>query len=129
MADVVAPYDVERETVDGNDVVAVWDAFGRFLVAAREGRGPFLLECLTQRLRGHYEGDAAKYRKAPAARELQENDPILRLQRRGVAEGWFAEDAPVVVEAGAADAVEQAVLFARESAFPPVDLIGRMVYA
>ena len=60
---------------------------------------------------------------------MQENDPILRLQRRGVAEGWFAEDAPVVVEAGAADAVEQAVLFARESAFPPVDLIGRMVYA
>jgi acetoin:2,6-dichlorophenolindophenol oxidoreductase subunit alpha len=129
VSDVVAPYDVERETVDGNDVVVVWDAFGRFLASAREGRGPFLLECLTHRLRGHYEGDPGKYREALATADWQEKDPILRLQRRGVEAGWFAEDAPAGVESDAADAVEQAVQFARSSAFPPVELIERMVYA
>jgi pyruvate dehydrogenase E1 component alpha subunit len=129
VSDVVAPYDVERDTVDGNDVVAVWDAFGRYLASAREGRGPFLLECLTHRLRGHYEGDAGKYREALAAADWQEKDPILRLQRRGIENGWFGEDGPAVVESEAADAVEQAVRFARASAFPPVELIGEMVYA
>ena len=61
---MVAPYDVERATVDGNDVLAVWDAFAGYLASARTGGGPFLLECLTVRLGGHYEGDAAKYREA-----------------------------------------------------------------
>jgi acetoin:2,6-dichlorophenolindophenol oxidoreductase subunit alpha len=129
VGDVVAPYGVERDTVDGNDVAAVWDAFGRFLASARAGRGPFLLECLTHRLRGHYEGDPGKYREALAPADWQEKDPILRLQRHGVAQGWFAEDELPAVESEAAGAVEQAVQFARDSAFPPVDLISSLVYA
>ena len=63
VSDVVAPYGLERATVDGNDVVAVWEVFGGYLDAARAGTGPFLLECLTHRLRGHYEGDAGAYRR------------------------------------------------------------------
>jgi acetoin:2,6-dichlorophenolindophenol oxidoreductase subunit alpha len=129
VSDVVAPYEVERETVDGNDVVAVWNAFGRFLGSAREGRGPFLLECLTHRLRGHYEGDPGQYREALAAAEWQEQDPILRLQRHGIEQGWLTEEALPGIESEAAEAVERAVRFARESAFPPVDRIAQMVYA
>jgi TPP-dependent pyruvate/acetoin dehydrogenase alpha subunit len=129
VSDVVAPYDIERDTVDGNDVIAVWDAFGRYLASARKGGGPFLLECLTHRLRGHYEGDPGKYREAVPGAVWQEQDPILRLQRFGIAQGWFAEDALPAIEAEAADAVEQAVQFARGSAFPPVELIAEMVYA
>ena len=60
--------------------------------SARAGRGPFLLECLTHRLRGHYEGDPGKYREALADAEWQEKDPILRLQRHGIAQGWFEDD-------------------------------------
>ena len=129
VSDVVAPYEMERETVDGNDVFAVWDTFGRYLAAARAGGGPFLLECLTHRLRGHYEGDPGRYREALAAADWQEKDPILRLQRTGVAQGWFTEDALPAVEAEAAAAVEQATRFARESPFPATGLIGQMVYA
>jgi TPP-dependent pyruvate/acetoin dehydrogenase alpha subunit len=129
VSDVVAPYEIERETVDGNDVGAVWDACGRFLGAARAGGGPFLLECLTHRLRGHYEGDPAQYREALGAAEWQEKDPVLRLERRGLAEGWLTEDAAAGLAAEAADAVEEAVRFARESAFPPAGLTEAMVYA
>ena len=75
VSDVVAPYEVERDTVDGNDVVAVWAAFGRFLEAARAGGGPFLLECLTHRLRGHYEGDPDAYREALADADWQDEGP------------------------------------------------------
>jgi TPP-dependent pyruvate/acetoin dehydrogenase alpha subunit len=129
VSDVVAPYGLERETVDGNDVGAVYETFGRFLAAARTGRGPFLLECLTHRLRGHYEGDPAKYREAISKAEWQEKDPILRLQRRGIEEGWFDEEAAAAIEREAADAVEQAVSFGRASEFPPLDLTVQLTYA
>ncbi len=129
VADVVAPYEVKRNTVDGNDTVATREAFARFLDGARAGRGPFLLECLTHRLRGHYEGDPGKYREALAASDWQEQDPILRLQRHGVANGWFGADVPPAIEADAAEAVDEAVRLARGSSFPPVSLIEEMVYA
>src|SRR5690349_19409243 len=129
VSDVVAPYGLERETVDGNDVVAVHDAFGRFLSAARAGGGPALLECLTHRLRGHYEGDPAKYREAISKAEWQEKDPVLRLQRRGIEEGWFDEGAAAAIEQEALEAVEAAVEFGRASAFPPLELAAELTYA
>jgi acetoin:2,6-dichlorophenolindophenol oxidoreductase subunit alpha len=129
VTDVVAPYGLTRETVDGNDVVAVWDAFARFLASARAGRGPLLLECLTYRLRGHYEGDPAHYREALAAADWQEKDPILRLQRHGISEGWFVEDDAKAIEQEAQKAVDAAVEFARASPFPPTGLISDLTYA
>jgi TPP-dependent pyruvate/acetoin dehydrogenase alpha subunit len=129
VSDVVAPYGLERETVDGNDVVAVWAAFHRFLTAARGGAGPMLLECLTHRLRGHYEGDPAKYREALATEDWQEKDTVLRLRRRGVGAGWFSEDEAAAAERDAAAAVEAAVAFARASPFPPPGLAEELVYA
>ena len=129
VSDVVAPYDLERETVDGNDVGAVHAAFGRFLAEARGGGGPMLLECLTHRLRGHYEGDPQRYREALAAEEWQELDPILRLQRRGAEEGWLDDDTSSRLEQDAREQVEEAVRFARESPFPPVSLTAELVYA
>jgi acetoin:2,6-dichlorophenolindophenol oxidoreductase subunit alpha len=125
VSDVVAPYGIERQTVDGNDVLAVWDAFA----TARGAGGPYLLECLTQRLRGHYEGDPAAYREAISAEDWQEKDPILRLQRHGVEQGWFAESALQAIETEAAEAVEAAVRFARESPFPAPSLVTELVYA
>ena len=130
VSDVVAPWHFDRETVDGNDVVAVAEAFGRLLSEARGGGGgPFLLECLTHRLRGHYEGDPQHYRQALAAEDWQELDPILRLQRLGLAEGWLDADAPARLEDEAHEEVEAAVAFARESPFPPPGRTTELVYA
>jgi len=122
VSDVVAPYGLARETVDGNDVLAVRDAFAPFLAAARSGEGPFLLECLTHRLRGHYEGDPAHYREALAAEEWQRLDPILRLQRTLGVDG-------VDEETAARADVEAAVAAARESPFPDTRLTRSLVYA
>jgi TPP-dependent pyruvate/acetoin dehydrogenase alpha subunit len=129
VSDVVAPYEVERATVDGNDAVAVWDTFERFLAAARGGGGPFLLECLTYRLGGHYEGDPGQYREALADADWREKDPILRLQRHGIGEGWFEEGELAIVESDAAAAIARAVELARQSSFPSVGLSEEMVYA
>jgi acetoin:2,6-dichlorophenolindophenol oxidoreductase subunit alpha len=122
VSDVVAPYGVESETVDGNDAVAVREAAARFVAEGRTGEGPFLLECLTHRLRGHYEGDPERYREALAAEEWQELDPIARLQRRLGIDGNENEHQ-------ARKEVDEAVRFARESAFPPAGLTDELVYA
>jgi pyruvate/2-oxoglutarate/acetoin dehydrogenase E1 component/TPP-dependent pyruvate/acetoin dehydrogenase alpha subunit len=129
VSDVVAPYEVTRETVDGNDVAAVWEAFGRFLDAVRSGEGPLLLECLTHRLSGHYVGDPAQYREALADGEWQQKDPILRFQRAAAEQGWFDDQAAAAIEVEARDEIEAAVEFGRASSFPEPGVAAGLVYA
>ena len=88
-----------------------------------------LLECLTHRLRGHYEGDPGAYREALAADDWQAKDPVLRLWRRGVEAGWFTAEEAAAAERDAAAAVEDAVAFARASPFPEPSLTEELVYA
>ena len=74
-----APYDA-AQTVDGNDLPAVWAAAARG-PAVRAGRGPYLLECMTFRMAGHYVGDSQQYRSKDELAEILEKCPIERLQR------------------------------------------------
>jgi acetoin:2,6-dichlorophenolindophenol oxidoreductase subunit alpha len=129
VSDVVAPYGFERETVEGSDAVAVWDAFAGMLDSARGGSGPFLLECLTYRRRGHYEGDQQKYRDPAAEQEWAERDPIAQFRARAAAEGWIDSDEAAAIEGAAAAEVEEAVRFARESPFPDPGITADLVYA
>ncbi len=88
-----------------------------------------LLECLTHRLRGHYEGDPAHYREAISAADWQDKDPILRFQRHAVDAGWIDERQGEAIERDAVEAVEAAIAFGRDSEFPAADLPARLVYA
>jgi pyruvate dehydrogenase E1 component alpha subunit len=129
VSDAVAPYDFARETVDGNDAGAVWSAFSGFLARARAGEGPFLLECLTHRLSGHYVGDPAAYREALAADEWRALDPIVRLRERLMTEGVLSEADADGIAAAAVAAVASAETFARESAWPDPSLTTDLAYA
>ncbi|MTD53188.1 hypothetical protein GKO32_04225 [Amycolatopsis sp. RM579] len=129
VSDLVAPWDIPASTVDGNDASAVWDVFGGLLEKVRAGTGPALLEALTHRLRGHYEGDPDRYREAVSSEEWQERDPIHRLQRTGLGEGWFGDDEIKTAEQDALAAVEDAVSWARQSPQPTPELAGSLVYA
>ena len=128
VSDVVAPYGLERATVSGSDVAEVWDAFGAFARSAREGGGPFLLECLTHRRRGHYEGDSDSYRDSDEA-EWERKDPIARLTADGLADGWLTTEQRELIEAEARAEIEAATAFARESPYPPPELPAQMTYA
>jgi acetoin:2,6-dichlorophenolindophenol oxidoreductase subunit alpha len=129
VADVVAPYDFERQTVEGADVAAVWSAFGDYLAKARSGTGPFLLECATHRRRGHYEGDQQTYRDALADAEWAKLDPIARLEALATERGWIDEAAAGRLTGEAVDEVERAVRFGRDS--PPLEpgQAAALVYA
>jgi acetoin:2,6-dichlorophenolindophenol oxidoreductase subunit alpha len=129
VSDVVAPYGFERHTLDGGDATAVWDAFEAVLSTVRGGAGPVLLECLTHRRRGHYEGDAEAYRDPVAEEEWRRRDPIPRLTERAIGEGWLDEPAAEDMSSRAGAAVEAAVQFARGSPFPDPRLAEGLVYA
>jgi len=129
VSDVVSVYGFRRQTVDGSDVPALWAAFAEILDTAREGRGPMLLECLTHRRRGHYEGDAEAYRDQLAEEEWRRRDPVARLQADAIAAGWLDEAAVAAMAEEAADEVEVAVAFARASPFPEPELMEELVYA
>jgi pyruvate dehydrogenase E1 component alpha subunit len=129
VSDVVAPYGFERRTVDGGDVRGVYEAFGDFLAAARQARGPMLLECLTHRRRGHYEGDQQSYRDPAAEAEWERLDPIARLRDQARQKGWLDDHAIAELEQAARAEVDVAVEFARASPFPEPEPARRLVYA
>jgi acetoin:2,6-dichlorophenolindophenol oxidoreductase subunit alpha len=129
VSDVVAPYGFERETVEGSDPTAVWDAFGAFLSRARSGEGPFLLECLTHRRRGHYEGDAQEYRDALAEEEWRRHDPIAQFEPRAIERGWLTAETIDGIREEAAAAVEAAVAYGRASSWPDPETAAELVYA
>jgi acetoin:2,6-dichlorophenolindophenol oxidoreductase subunit alpha len=129
VSDVVAPYGFERRTVDGGDVPAVYEAFGDFLAAGRQGAGPMLLECLTHRRRGHYEGDQQSYRDAAAEAEWERLDPIARLRDHARTHGWLDDHAIGELERSARAEVDAAVEFARASPLPEPEQARRLVYA
>jgi TPP-dependent pyruvate/acetoin dehydrogenase alpha subunit len=88
-----AAYGMPGVTVDGQDVLAVHQATQEAIARARRGEGPTLIEAVTQRFRGHYEGDPDTYRdKAEVERLRRERDPILLLAKRICAEGEGSED-------------------------------------
>jgi TPP-dependent pyruvate/acetoin dehydrogenase alpha subunit len=84
VADYARPHGIPAETVDGNDALQVREAADRAVQRARAGEGPTLLECRTYRIRGHFEGDPARYRDADEVDAWRRLDP-LRLLRDHVA--------------------------------------------
>jgi pyruvate dehydrogenase E1 component alpha subunit len=71
-------YEIPATTVDGNDLIAIREAVRSATAHARSGKGPAFVEALTYRMRGHYEGDPAKYRELSELDEWKAKDPIRR---------------------------------------------------
>jgi pyruvate dehydrogenase E1 component alpha subunit/2-oxoisovalerate dehydrogenase E1 component alpha subunit len=82
LADKAVGYGVASAIVDGNDVLAVVEAARRAVAWAREGNGPFLLECKTYRRKGHAEHDGQAYVDREELAEWSRRDPIARFERQ-----------------------------------------------
>jgi TPP-dependent pyruvate/acetoin dehydrogenase alpha subunit len=76
-----APYGMPARTIDGNDLLAVHAAAGDAIAALRRGSGPYLLECMTYRMAGHFVGDAQRYRSKDELSAIKDKCPIERLRR------------------------------------------------
>jgi TPP-dependent pyruvate/acetoin dehydrogenase alpha subunit len=87
LADRAAAYGIPGETVDGNDVLAVYEAASRAVERARCGEGPTLLEAVTYRMKGHAEHDHQSYVPAAELAGWAARDPIELFSRRLVESG------------------------------------------
>jgi pyruvate dehydrogenase E1 component alpha subunit len=118
--DLAAAFGIEAEQVDGNDVEAVASAGARQVAAIRAGGGPRLIECITRRVRGHYEGDPQKYRDDTAD---PGSDPLARSRVRLLAMG-SGESQLDEIEAEVGKMIDAAVNAAR--AAPQTDFAAAL---
>lgn len=129
IADRAAAYNIPGVVVDGNDVLAVYEALSEAVKRARKGDGPSLIECKTYRWRGHFEGDACTYRCDEEVNEWMDKDPILRLASTLVETGVATQAELDAIAEPILREVEAAVAFAEQSPFPDVSELTEDVYA
>src|ERR1700749_2043820 len=120
-----AAYRIESVRVDGFDPVAVHDAAVKAIETARAGR-PYLLEVVTERLRGHSVVDPAKYRSAAEVERLKHDDPIQLFAAKLTANGVLAPERIAAIEEEVAGIVTGAADFAASS--PPPEVATRFDY-
>jgi pyruvate dehydrogenase E1 component alpha subunit len=122
-------YNIPNERVDGMNVVKVREAAEKHLQFVREGNGPFFLEAVTYRYRGHSMGDPERYREKEEIKKWQEEDPIgiyhKYLLDEEIASQEELDDLDTRVEAEVEDAVE----YAESSPDPEPEDLFENVYA
>jgi pyruvate dehydrogenase E1 component alpha subunit len=123
-----AAYRMESAVVDGFDPVAVHAAAVKAVETARSGR-PYLLEVVTERLKGHSVVDPAKYRSAEENERLKANDPVATYGDRLMADGVLDELDIAVLEKEVAEVVADAAAFAANSPSPSVETLFDYTYA
>src|SRR5436190_22214238 len=118
VAERAPAYNMPAAIVDGNDVLAVYEATGRAVAHCRAGLGPYLLECKTFRMTGHSAHDAAHYVPKGMFEEWGKLDPIVRLEHRMMQEGLESCSDLDAVQAAVKAEVDDAVDWADRSPWP-----------
>ena len=120
-------YDIPSDVCDGMDLLAVRKASQKAIAHIRSGKGPFFLEVMTYRYRGHSMGDQRPYRTAYEIKEWQTKDPIGKFEPVMIKSGITKEQIESI-HAESAKIVEEAVRFAEESPFPPMEELYTDIY-
>jgi pyruvate dehydrogenase E1 component alpha subunit len=118
IADRASAYGIPGVAVDGNDVLAVYDAAHEAVDRARKGEGSTLIECKTYRHKGHSRFDPATYRPKEEVEEWMKRDPIVQFKARFLEMKTLTEGETNKIEREVVTAIEDAVKFATESPQP-----------
>ncbi|CAK7003258.1 MAG: Acetoin:2,6-dichlorophenolindophenol oxidoreductase subunit alpha [Desulfovibrio sp.] len=124
-----AGYDIPGHTIDGNDVIAVLDAFSQCLDRARKGEGPSLLEAKTYRWKGHWTGDPEVYRTREEVEAWVAKCPIKRHRAYLLEQGLATEKELDAIAQQALREVEEAAEFAMNSPEPDPATVMNDVFA
>ena len=123
-------FGIPGDRVDGMDVAAVNGATADALAACRAGKGPFLLEAMTYRYRGHSMSDPAKYRsREEVSKVREERDPIEQARQALIEGGHADEDALKELDREIRAVVNDAADFAREAPEPEAGALRAHVLA
>ncbi len=112
-------FNIQGETVDGMDVLAVRDAAEKAADYARSGKGPVILEMKTYRYRGHSMSDPGKYRTREEIDDVRKRrDPIEHVGQLLQEKGWADEAVQKAIDTEVRRIVTEAAEFARSSPEP-----------
>jgi len=129
LVDKAVGYGIAGTAVDGNDVLAVYEAARQAAARARRGEGPTLIECRTMRVRGHSEADKFDYVPKELLAEWAARDPIALFEKRLRAEAVMTEDADTAMQARIAAEIEEGLAWAEASPDPAPESVTDGVYA
>jgi len=113
------PYGIPGDQIDGMDVVAVKHAGEHAVAQARAGNGPYILEMMTYRYRGHSMSDPAKYRTKEEVNEMRtQHDPIDNIKKLLVDHDLADEESLKQIDRDVRAVVAEAAEYAQQSQEP-----------
>jgi acetoin:2,6-dichlorophenolindophenol oxidoreductase subunit alpha len=129
IGDRAASYGIPGASVDGMDVLAVYEAAQAAINRARKGLGPSLLECKTYRYHGHFEGDQQLYKTEELQQKMLGHDPIKNLRDTAIQQNLATAQDFDAIDAQVKQKIDEAVVFADRSPDPALSEVDTDVYA
>ena len=124
----VCAYDMEASQHDGMDIETVMEAAEKAIDFVRSGKGPYFIEFMTYRFRGHSMSDAKGYRTREEELEWEKRDPIKIFSKRLIEQGLITEDDIKAMEKDIDDEIENDIIkFSEESPEPKVEDLHKYV--
>lgn len=124
----VSGYNIPSAQVDGQDIELVYAAAAEAIAYVRSGKGPYFLELMTYRYRGHSMSDSNAYRSKSEERIWGERDPIIILRDRLIQENQMSHDDYKNLDHEILDKIETEIIkFAEESPEPPLEMLEKYV--
>lgn len=123
---------IPATTIDGNDIVQVYQAAKWAVGHARAGKGPAFVECKTYRWRGHHmgdQGDTYGYRSQTEIEAWMEKCPIRRLKEHLLVNEIVKAETLEKIDAEEEQLIQAAVEFAKQSPYPDIAEVYTDVYA
>jgi pyruvate dehydrogenase E1 component alpha subunit len=122
-------FDMPGITLDGMDVLAMYEGIKAAADQARKDETPILIDAKTYRYKGHSMSDPAKYRTREELEEYQEQDPILILKARMLDAKMIDDESFKAMDDEIKKSVQDAVDFAESSDEPPLETMYEDIYA
>lgn len=131
IAERAAAYNIEGITIDGNNAAEVYETAGKAIDKARKGEGPTLIECLTYRDNGHFEGDEQKYKTLddPEEKARNEVNPTEKFGEYCIKEKLLSKEEVAEIAEKSEKDIAAAVKYAEDSPIPAPESLYEDVFA
>jgi TPP-dependent pyruvate/acetoin dehydrogenase alpha subunit len=121
-------YGIRNSIVDGNDVMAVYRAAKEAVAECRAGRGPFLIEAKTMRMKGHAQHDSADYVPAEMMAYWKARDPIARFEKYLTENNLWTAEQKGEIDARIERELDEEQKIAEQAPMPPPETAAEGVY-
>ncbi|RRQ22609.1 pyruvate dehydrogenase (acetyl-transferring) E1 component subunit alpha [Thiohalobacter thiocyanaticus] len=126
----VSAYGIPSDQIDGQDIEVVFKAAQKAVKHVRSGKGPYFLELLTYRYRGHSMSDSNAYRSKDEEKMWSKRDPIIMLRDRLIEAGEITKDDYKAMDTEILDQIEDDIIaYAESSPEPKVEELEKYVLA